>query len=119
MLTLQVILVAALIVCFGAAFYWIVAYWRMRRALSMSISIREGLGLPEPEGGWPPVAVVIPAHNEEAMIERCARRIMEQAYPSLRAVFVLDRCTDRTEYRDHISANAVHLHTRLTLRRRF
>ncbi|MEE2681683.1 MAG: glycosyltransferase family 2 protein [Planctomycetota bacterium] len=99
MLTLQVILVLALIVCFGAAVYWMVAYWRMRRALSRSISMREGVDLPEPRGGWPRVAVVIPAHNEEAMIERCARGIMEQDYPELSAVFVLDRCTDRTESR--------------------
>ena len=99
MLTLQVILVLALTVCFGTAFYWVVAIWRVRRAMSMSISMREGVDLPEPEGGWPQVAVVIPAHNEEDTIERCAQGIMAQDYPSLRAVFVLDRCTDQTESR--------------------
>lgn len=96
MLTLQVILITTLVACFGSALYWIVANWRIRRAMSSSISMKEGADLPEPPEGWPSVAVVIPAHNEEELIERCARGIMNQSYPALRAVFVLDRCTDRT-----------------------
>ena len=99
MLTLQVILILTLVVCFGSAFYWLVASWRVRRALSMSLSMTEGRGLGEPASGWPLVTVVIPAHNEEALIEQCARGIMNQAYPALRAVFVLDRCSDGTEAR--------------------
>ena len=99
MVTLQVILICTLVVCFGSAFYWLVANWRIRRAMSFSISMTEGVGLPEPSNGWPSVTVVVPAHNEEELIERCARGIMNQHYPALRAVFVLDRCTDQTEAR--------------------
>ena len=99
MLTLKVILVIILAVCGAAAVYWSVAMWRVRRALRMSISMREGLDVETPSPGSPEVAVVIPAHDEEELIESCARGILEQDHPSLHAIFVLDRCTDRTEAR--------------------
>ncbi|MEC8818305.1 MAG: glycosyltransferase family 2 protein [Planctomycetota bacterium] len=99
MLILQVILVISLAVCAAAAVYWIVAGWRLRRALRMSISMREGLALEPPSSDPPSVAVVIPAHDEEALIESCARGILAQDHGSLHVIFVLDRCTDRTEAR--------------------
>lgn len=48
-------------------------------------------------GSRPRVAVVIPAHNESAMIARSARSLADQSYAGgLRVVYVLDRCTDGT-----------------------
>ena len=83
----------------AAAVHGIVAGWRLRRALRMSISMREGLALEPPSSDPPSVAVVIPAHDEEALIESCARGILAQDHGSLHVIFVLDRCTDRTEAR--------------------
>ncbi|MHC4977107.1 MAG: glycosyltransferase family 2 protein [Planctomycetota bacterium] len=65
----------------------------MRRVPPASV----GLSLPEPEGGWPTVCVVVPAHNESDVIETLARSLLAQHYERLRVVFVLDRCTDDTE----------------------
>lgn len=58
---------------------------------------RDGMGLLEPEGGWPELTVIIPAHNERDVIGRVARSVLASSYPKLSVVFVLDRCTDDTE----------------------
>lgn len=94
---LQIILILLLIASFGATAFWSVFLWRVARSVQKSFFMREGSELPEPAGGWPSVVIVVPAHNEEEMIERCASSIAAQDYPSLRVIFVLDRCTDQTE----------------------
>lgn len=48
---------------------------------------------------WPPMCVVVPAHNEEDVVEGLARSLLSQDYPGLRLVFALDRCTDSTDAR--------------------
>jgi glycosyltransferase involved in cell wall biosynthesis len=97
MSALQIILILLLIASFGATAYWAILLVRVANSVRMSISMKEGIDCPEPSGGWPRVGIVVPAHNEEEMIERCARSIAAQKYPAFEAVFVLDRCTDRTE----------------------
>jgi cellulose synthase/poly-beta-1,6-N-acetylglucosamine synthase-like glycosyltransferase len=81
--------------CFIA--YWGVAWWRLDRAMRMSISMTEGRDIIEPDGGWPKVSVIIPAHNEQDLIARSVEGMRAQSYPNLHFIFVLDRCTDRTE----------------------
>ncbi len=56
--------------------------------------IREGLGLPKPTDAS--VSIVIPAHNEERVIDRCATSLRAQSHAKLQIIFVLDRCTDKT-----------------------
>lgn len=97
MTTLELIIIPCLAVSIAAVGLWLVTMIRVRRCVDASISMREGVGLPEPPGGWPSVSVVIPAHDEEDVIERCARGLLAQDYPNLEVVFALDRCTDRTE----------------------
>jgi chlorobactene glucosyltransferase len=80
----------------GVLTLWLVIAWRVHRMASIEHSIRKGVDLPEPEGGWPRLSVVIPAHNEEAMIDRCVESLRRQNYPDLELIFVCDRCTDRT-----------------------
>lgn len=97
MSTLQIILVLLLVACFGATGFWMVALFRTAASMRASISMRTGARMPEPQSGWPRVSVVIPAHDEEAVIEQCARSLAAQEYPDLEVIFALDRCTDRTE----------------------
>lgn len=88
------VLVALSCVC---AVYYGVVLWRARQTAAGLPTTREGLLLPSPDGGWPAVCIIIPAHNEAGIIEHLARSLVAQDYPNLRIVFSLDRCTDDTE----------------------
>ncbi|MCH2148175.1 MAG: glycosyltransferase family 2 protein [Phycisphaerales bacterium] len=79
-----------------AMMYWLIFLLRVIRIQLTRPTVRRGLAGGDPEGGWPSVSVVVPAHNEERVIERCVRSILDQAYPDLELIVVLDRCTDRT-----------------------
>jgi biofilm PGA synthesis N-glycosyltransferase PgaC len=50
----------------------------------------------EPEGGWPPVTILIPAYNEEAVIATSVRAAMAVDYPGLEIVVLDDGSTDDT-----------------------
>jgi cellulose synthase/poly-beta-1,6-N-acetylglucosamine synthase-like glycosyltransferase len=67
--------------------------------------------VPEVEGGFaPPVAVLIPAYNEEKVIVRTIRSVLNSDYENLRAIVIDDGSSDRTyevvreAYRDEIAA---------------
>ncbi|MGD9131494.1 MAG: glycosyltransferase [Candidatus Bathyarchaeota archaeon] len=45
---------------------------------------------------WPVVTIVVPAHNEEKVVERCLEAILEIDYPKLEVIVVDDGSTDRT-----------------------
>ena len=49
----------------------------------------------EPEA-WPPVAVILPAFNEEAVIVDCVKNMLRLDYPELEVVVVCDGPSDRT-----------------------
>lgn len=78
-----------------AAAFWGFVVIRLARVLPRIPAARDGLDY-EPADGWPHVTVIVPAHNEERVIERCAESILASDYPALDAVIVLDRCSDRT-----------------------
>ena len=42
------------------------------------------------------VAVLIPAYNEETVIERTVRAVLDSDYPNLRAIVIDDGSKDRT-----------------------
>jgi peptidoglycan-N-acetylglucosamine deacetylase len=48
------------------------------------------------ESHRPEVAVLIPAYNEEKVIERTVRAVLESNYPNLRVIVIDDGSTDRT-----------------------
>jgi hypothetical protein len=76
--------------------YWLLVLSRLRAGMRRQLSVRDGTDLPEPPDGWPPLTVIIPAHDEQRVIDQCAATLREQVYPQLEVIFVLDRCTDRT-----------------------
>lgn len=88
-----------LVIVLMTALFWAIFLLRASRSLRSARSIRAGLETPGPEGGWPLVTIIVPAHNEERDIEACARSLLAQAYPNLAVIFVLDRCTDATAER--------------------
>ena len=77
----------------GGVAFWILAATRLQRVRRDPPTIRRGLRLSPPPDGWGRVSVVVPAHDEERVIERCCRSLMAQDHPDFEVIFVLDRCT--------------------------
>ena len=50
----------------------------------------------EPTEGWPPLTVLIPAYNEEPVIETCVRAALAVDYPELEILVLDDGSTDGT-----------------------
>lgn len=84
---LGVVLAVSTIMWLGIAY----RLWVM--AMSKS-TIREGLQLSIPENVL--VSIVVPAHNEERVIDRCVASLRNQTHNNIQIIFVLDRCTDGT-----------------------
>ncbi len=76
--------------------FWGVLLFRMSLMLVGRPTVREGLHLPAPQGGWPRLSIVVPVHDEEGVIDACASLLRAQDYDGLEIIFVLDRCTDGT-----------------------
>ena len=78
----------------GTLVFWIGVAFRLCMMAQTQATIREGLHLPEPTDAS--VSIVIPAHNEERVIDKCATSLRNQTHKNLQIIFVLDRCSDRT-----------------------
>ncbi len=99
-LALAIPLIVLAVLAVAAAVYYGAVLARTIRAERALPTLRDGLRLADERAAaaWPSVLLVVPAHNEEDVIERHVRSIGAQEYPGeFRAVFALDRCTDRTE----------------------
>ena len=82
------------IIIFCSLGLWIglgVRLWQIKMTKPV---VREGLALPNPSGES--VSIVVPAHNEERVIDQCATSLRGQSHKDLQIIFVLDRCTDNT-----------------------
>jgi glycosyltransferase involved in cell wall biosynthesis len=95
-----VILVGLTTLASVSAVYWLVVLVQVARTARLPTA-RDGLKLAGPSGAGGAggaegvrVCVVIPAHNERAMLPGCARSLLGQDWRNLRIVFALDRCTD-------------------------
>ena len=78
----------------GSLLFWIGLAYRLNSMIRTKPTIREGLDLPAPTDAS--VSIVIPAHNEERVIDRCATSLRRQSHKNVQIIFVLDRCSDRT-----------------------
>ncbi len=90
-----VIAIACTALAAFVALYWIVVVVVVARLLPKLPRVGEGLRL-TPPAEWPSVSIVVPAHNEERVIEECVRTLLASDYQRLEVITVLDRCTDRT-----------------------
>ena len=86
----------------GVLGLWCVIMFRVQLLMHRQPTVRAGLDLPEPEGGdsggggWKKLSIIVPAHNEQRVIDVCATALRAQTYPDFEMIFVLDRCTDDT-----------------------
>jgi len=99
------VLLALMAAALLGALTWVMVLVRVARGVGRMSWVRSGL---EGEPDADRVAVIVPAHNEERVIEQCAARMRSQDHAALRVCFVLDRCTDRTAelLRPHLSADS-------------
>lgn len=86
----------AVVASAGIAAFWLLVLSRVVHTARTMPHVRDGLGQPAPETGWPMVSVIVPAHNEQRVIDRCASALRAQDYANLEIIFVLDRCVDAT-----------------------
>jgi glycosyltransferase involved in cell wall biosynthesis len=90
-----------LFVLAGAVLLFEVLFWAAR-ARDLIESVRGGFPVLDPDrnAGLPPdtplISVIVPAHNEEAIIRECLESVLNQDYPRLELILVDDRSTDDT-----------------------
>ncbi len=82
------------VVVTGSLILWIGIAYRLWAISKSNSTVKEGLKLPIPDEV--PVSIIIPAHNEERVIDQCATSLRNQSHRNLQIIFVLDRCTDKT-----------------------
>lgn len=66
--------------------------------LAVASLARERLAAPAALGARPRIAVLVPAHDEELLVGRCVRSLLDQSYPEggCEVVVIADNCTDDT-----------------------
>ena len=107
MIALWIIAWLLLVLSAGVLTVWVILHVRFLLMLRGSSTGREGLELLAPEGEEATLSIIVPAHNEEDVIDTCASLLREQVYPDLQIIFVADRCTDETveRLRRHAAAD--------------
>ncbi|MDX9911080.1 MAG: glycosyltransferase [Phycisphaerales bacterium] len=78
------------------AAYWSVALAQILRTFRDVPTARDGARLARTSPPTARVAIIVPAHNERAVIARLIASIRAQTHADLHAILVLDRCTDDT-----------------------
>jgi len=75
---------------------WSVLLVAQHLARHRGLMVRPLPALAEIRSPLPAVAVIVPARNEEAAIDGCLRRVLEQDYPALEVLLIDDRSEDAT-----------------------
>ncbi len=92
----QSVLMALALASIVVGVYYSAVIYRIVRGQLAQPTLRDAMRISAPETGWPSLLVVVPAHNEQAVIESCVGSLLASDYPELRVVIALDRCTDDT-----------------------
>lgn len=75
--------------------FWMKRAWDLVRTIQKVPEIR-----PEPLAALPEtvplISVIVPAHNEQAVIRACLESVFQQDYPNFEVILVDDRSTDNT-----------------------
>lgn len=87
-------LAATAVLLFGASF-WVIRTWEFVQGIS-GVPVIDPLAQTPRTADLPLISVIVPAHNEEAVIERCLTSVLNQDYPRFELIFVDDRSEDRT-----------------------
>src|SRR4051794_14286975 len=74
---------------------WLVLLVHLARYRDKVIFLAD-LGDREPDGGWPTLAVLFAARDEEGMVGEATRSMLAQDYPGLEVIAVDDRSVDAT-----------------------
>ncbi len=82
--------------------YMFIGYPLLLALFSTFVAVKKsisGINSSDSEFGFPPISVVVCAHNEENNIERRMRNLLSQSYPMGNVQFIigLDGCTDNTK----------------------
>lgn len=85
---------AVLVLLFVAGF-WLVRARHLIETWRQDPALHPGKKIDLPED-LPLISVIVPAHDEEAVIAECLRSVLEQDYPSFELICVDDRSVDRT-----------------------
>ena len=94
MRAVEVLAVILAVLSFALAGIGGVLIYRIVRADRHVPRVRDGDALPPAPGL---LSIVIPAHNEERVIAESVRGLRRQTRRAFEAIYVLDRCTDRTK----------------------
>ena len=78
------------------AFWTVFAVGALRSASLLLLAGRRQRHTPTPSGHEPSVTIVIPAYNEEQVIEQCIRKALLSEYPDFDIIVVDDGSTDDT-----------------------
>ena len=77
---------------------WILVLHRVARIFRTVPRLQAGAAAPIDADGAPTISVVIPAHNEQEVIDACLCSVRGQIDANLEIIVVMDRCTDETEH---------------------
>ena len=94
MSTIEITSMVLGVVVVGTMCLWLGVAHRLWKIARTNPTIREGLSLQIPEDVS--VSIVVPAHNEERVIDKCVASLRKQSHKNIQIIFVLDRCSDRT-----------------------
>ena len=94
MISVQIAVLLLGLIVFLVLCFWLGLIVRLWKMASTKATICEGLQLTvDPEIT---VSIVVPAHNEERVIDCCAKSLRMQTHQAIEIIFVLDRCSDQT-----------------------
>ena len=82
--------------CLALGVYWSAALTQILRTLRDVPDAPRGAQLARTSPARARVCVIVPAHNEAAVIERLIASLRAQTHADFHAILVLDRCTDDT-----------------------